>query len=399
MVRRQGGASGRAGVLPHGRLLRAVLRGRGGRGRRTRHRADPARRARRQADPDVRRAAARRGGVSRPADPPRLPRRGGRADGGPQTRPQGRNAKAPLRRDVVRLVTPGTITEEALLEAGRANLLLGTGAGPRRHRRGLAGRVHRPVRDRRAGAGGSARPARPAGAGGDPVAAGAAARRMGRQARARCRTVAASGGAAAAGGDVRRRQRGRVRQLHGRRGDRGADGGGLCARHPGRHAAAARPPGAAGPDRAAGDGCVDARQPGDPSGARRRRAAHAVRHGAADADAGRGAAAGGVAGGAAHRSGGDRGAAGCVGVDGGGARGRRAAAGGVADGAGHRAGARAAVGGAGRAEGPGGAARWAARGARAAAALGERREKRWEQTLGEDSRGRRGIERRGSRAR
>ncbi len=98
----------------------------------------------------------------------------------PKSRPQGRNAKVPLRRDVVRLVTPGTITEEALLEAGRANLLLGTGAGPRRHRRGLAGRVHRPVRDRRAGAGRSGRPARPAGAGGDPVAAGAAARRMGR---------------------------------------------------------------------------------------------------------------------------------------------------------------------------------------------------------------------------
>ena len=42
----------------------------------------------------------------------------------PKTRPQGRNAKVPLRREVVRLVTPGTITEEALLEAGRVNLLL-----------------------------------------------------------------------------------------------------------------------------------------------------------------------------------------------------------------------------------------------------------------------------------
>ncbi|HEY2617390.1 MAG TPA: DNA mismatch repair protein MutS [Acetobacteraceae bacterium] len=39
--------------------------------------------------------------------------------------PKSRTGKAPLRRDVVRLVTPGTITEEALLEAGRANLLLG----------------------------------------------------------------------------------------------------------------------------------------------------------------------------------------------------------------------------------------------------------------------------------
>jgi DNA mismatch repair protein MutS len=38
--------------------------------------------------------------------------------------PKSRSGKAPIRRDVVRLVTPGTITEEALLEGGRANLLL-----------------------------------------------------------------------------------------------------------------------------------------------------------------------------------------------------------------------------------------------------------------------------------
>ncbi len=40
----------------------------------------------------------------------------------PKARPRG--SKAPIRRDVVRLITPGTITEEALLEAGRPNLLL-----------------------------------------------------------------------------------------------------------------------------------------------------------------------------------------------------------------------------------------------------------------------------------
>jgi DNA mismatch repair protein MutS len=34
-----------------------------------------------------------------------------------------RGAKGPLKRDVVRLVTPGTLTEDALLEAGRANFL------------------------------------------------------------------------------------------------------------------------------------------------------------------------------------------------------------------------------------------------------------------------------------
>ncbi len=38
--------------------------------------------------------------------------------------PSARQGRAPLRREVVRLVTPGTLTEEALLEAGAANLLL-----------------------------------------------------------------------------------------------------------------------------------------------------------------------------------------------------------------------------------------------------------------------------------
>ena len=43
--------------------------------------------------------------------------------------PKARSGKAPIRRDVVRLVTPGTITEEALLEGGRANLLLALAQG------------------------------------------------------------------------------------------------------------------------------------------------------------------------------------------------------------------------------------------------------------------------------
>lgn len=38
--------------------------------------------------------------------------------------PRSRIGKAPIRREVVRLITPGTITEETLLEAGRSNLLL-----------------------------------------------------------------------------------------------------------------------------------------------------------------------------------------------------------------------------------------------------------------------------------
>lgn len=38
--------------------------------------------------------------------------------------PKQRTGKAPIRREVVRLITPGTITEDALLDAGRPNLLL-----------------------------------------------------------------------------------------------------------------------------------------------------------------------------------------------------------------------------------------------------------------------------------
>ncbi len=38
--------------------------------------------------------------------------------------PKARTGKAPIRREVVRLITPGTLTEEALLEPGRPNILL-----------------------------------------------------------------------------------------------------------------------------------------------------------------------------------------------------------------------------------------------------------------------------------
>ncbi len=38
--------------------------------------------------------------------------------------PKTRAGKAPIKREVVRIITPGTITEESLLEAGRPNLLL-----------------------------------------------------------------------------------------------------------------------------------------------------------------------------------------------------------------------------------------------------------------------------------
>jgi DNA mismatch repair protein MutS len=38
--------------------------------------------------------------------------------------PKQRQGKAPIRREIVRLITPGTLTEDALLEAGRPNLLV-----------------------------------------------------------------------------------------------------------------------------------------------------------------------------------------------------------------------------------------------------------------------------------
>lgn len=38
--------------------------------------------------------------------------------------PRTRTGKAPIRREIVRLITPGTLTEDALLDAGRPNLLL-----------------------------------------------------------------------------------------------------------------------------------------------------------------------------------------------------------------------------------------------------------------------------------
>jgi DNA mismatch repair protein MutS len=43
--------------------------------------------------------------------------------------PKKRTGKAPIRREIIRLVTPGTLTEDALLEAGRPNLLLALAHG------------------------------------------------------------------------------------------------------------------------------------------------------------------------------------------------------------------------------------------------------------------------------
>ena len=218
----------------------------------------------------------------------------------PKSRPQGRNAKVPLRRDVVRLVTPGTITEEALLEAGRANLLLGlaqdrdgigaawldvstglfeTAALAQADLPGLLGRLE-PAEI-------LSPPGLPLGewdgkrAPDVPPSPPLVARRRLAETFGVASvdafgsfTDAEAIAALMAVDYVRATQAGTLPRL-------------------------ARPAPQGHTGLLAMDASTRAR-PGDPPGARRRHAAYAVRHGAADADAGRGAAAGGLAGGAAH---------------------------------------------------------------------------------------------------
>ena len=83
--------------------------------------------------PHVRRAGACGGAVSREADPQGLPRRGLRADRGPGGGEK-RGSKSVVGREVIRLVTPGTLTEDSLLEARAANLLAALGPRGRRIR-------------------------------------------------------------------------------------------------------------------------------------------------------------------------------------------------------------------------------------------------------------------------
>ena len=77
-------------VLPDGRFLRAVLRGRRDRLENARHRADQARQASGHGYPDVRRAGGALRGLSASPDQRRPPRRGVRADRGSGRRPRPR---------------------------------------------------------------------------------------------------------------------------------------------------------------------------------------------------------------------------------------------------------------------------------------------------------------------
>ena len=100
-----------AGVLPHGRLLRAVLRRRAQGRAPARHHADPARQFGRRADPDGRRARARARGLPGAAGGARRIGRDLRADRRPGAG-QGPGASARW----CASSRPGTVTDEALLE-------------------------------------------------------------------------------------------------------------------------------------------------------------------------------------------------------------------------------------------------------------------------------------------
>ena len=194
---RQAGVPRRVPVLPPGRFLRDVLRGRRARRAAARPHADVAQQAGSRADPDVRhsrgtsatatsRACCGSGTRSRSATSSRIPRR----------------RKGIVQRGVTEVLTPGSVTGEAFLEAAAQQLprRAVAAAGPaRRLPRGRldgrdeAGRVRRGPRRRRVlsraarrGMAGCRAPvdgARAAPSGSTPLLAGAAAARAARRRR------------------------------------------------------------------------------------------------------------------------------------------------------------------------------------------------------------------------
>ncbi|CAA9227803.1 MAG: DNA mismatch repair protein MutS, partial [uncultured Acetobacteraceae bacterium] len=295
VVRRQGPAPGRAAVLPHGRLLRAVLRRRGSGVRGARAGAQLPGRAPGRAGADVRRAGPRARGLLGAADPARLPGGALRADGdaGGGQEAQGRDppARGGAAGDAGHRHGRQPAGSGALrLAAGRG--AWGGGRGGRRLARHLDRRFRNGVVARRA----PARPPRPArtgrvagvaGPGGGPASArrgaghgsGAAARRGG-----------------AGGRRVRRFDLGGLRHLLRGRDRGGGDGLGLPQVHPaGRRCSG--PPVAAGAARREGrlaDGRRHPAQPGDPAERARRDARLPARRGGPHGD-GRGRAGAGVA--------------------------------------------------------------------------------------------------------
>ena len=226
-----------------------------------------------------------------------------------------RGAKSVVRRDVVRLVTSGTLTEDSLLDAKRNNFLLAiarsrTSATEDRfalawidistsefnvaecERTGLAAadRAHRAGRDHRRRRGFFRHRAFALSA----LAAGGDA--------AHPRRVRRRHGGAAAGRVLRRGDDGVVRRVLAHRADRRGRRGDLCRAHPDRQAAAAVAAGARGRRRHARHRPGDARQSGAHSHALRRAARLAVGGHRPHGDRGRLALAGAAAGRAADRS-------------------------------------------------------------------------------------------------
>ena len=119
----QGGQCRLPAVLPHGRFLRAVLRGRRDRLARARHRAHQARQASRRGHPDVRRAGPCRRRLS-PA-PDRGRATGSRCASRSRTRPRPRSAgpRPWCAATWCASSRPGTLTEETLLDARAHNFL------------------------------------------------------------------------------------------------------------------------------------------------------------------------------------------------------------------------------------------------------------------------------------
>ena len=221
-----------------------------------------ARRARRRAHPDVRRAGPRVRGLSRAADPPRLPRRRRRADGEPQgahrqgpdparggaprharDHHRGRAARGRprrtccwrWRRSATRSAPPGSTSPPACSRPA---------APPRAELSALLGRLDpaeilAPRDLNLADWSGRRAPERPP----PPPLIAPPARRRG----------------------VRRGQPRGLRQLLRCRGRGGRLGARLCARDPGGRAAAPLPPDAAGSRGRAGDGRGDAGEPRDPA--------------------------------------------------------------------------------------------------------------------------------------
>ena len=146
VLRRQAAAPRRHRVLPDGRFLRDVLRGRADRGARARADAHLALQGcQRRRDSDVRRAAPRRRHLHRPAGPKGLPGRGLRAGRGSA---QGQGARPPRSRPrrLARHADRQQLSGGARAGADRRPRPVGRRAWPRR---GAARSVDRRVHDGR----------------------------------------------------------------------------------------------------------------------------------------------------------------------------------------------------------------------------------------------------------